>query len=129
MRDTLYIPLRPWAALGGVAAGDDAQQDAQDSEHDQPQSDDEDALDDPAMRQPDRAVRLLADGTLLLVDASLDLVAVVSWSGQVRWSAGRGSGPPLRDPHSAQQLDDGQAVAGPAVLRGQIERFQAVPAG
>jgi hypothetical protein len=55
-------------------------------------------------------VRLLPDGTLLLVDASLDFVAVVSWSGQVLWSAGRGSGPDLRDPHSAQRLDDGSIL-------------------
>lgn len=55
-------------------------------------------------------IRLLADGTLLLVDASLDLVAVVSWSGQVLWSAGRGSGPELSDPHSAQRLDDGSIL-------------------
>jgi len=51
-------------------------------------------------------VRLLPDGSLLLVDASLDLVAVVSWSGQVLWSAGRGSGPELSDPHSAQNYDN-----------------------
>jgi hypothetical protein len=55
-------------------------------------------------------VRLLADETLLLVDASLDLVAAVSWSGQVLWSAGRGSGPELVDPHSAQQLGDGSIL-------------------
>jgi hypothetical protein len=55
-------------------------------------------------------VRLLPDHTLLLVDASLDLVAAVSWAGQVLWSAGRGSGPELRDPHSAQQLDDGSIL-------------------
>jgi hypothetical protein len=52
-------------------------------------------------------VRLLADQTLLLVDASLDLVAVVTWSGQVLWSAGRATGHHLRDPHSAQRLEDG----------------------
>ena len=55
-------------------------------------------------------VQLLADGTLLLVDASLDLVAVASWGGQVHWWAGRGSGPDLRDPHSAQRLDDGSIL-------------------
>ena len=55
-------------------------------------------------------VQLLADDTLLLVDASLDLVAAVNWAGQVLWSAGRGSGPELRDPHSAQRLDDGSIL-------------------
>jgi hypothetical protein len=55
-------------------------------------------------------VRLLADDTLLVVDASLDLVTVVSWAGQVLWSAGRGSGTDLRDPHSAQRLDDGSIL-------------------
>ena len=55
-------------------------------------------------------VRLLADGTLLLADAGLDLVAVVRWSGEVLWSAGRGNGTDLKDPHSAQRLDDGSIV-------------------
>jgi len=55
-------------------------------------------------------VQRLDDGTLLLVDASLDLVAVVDWRGQVRWSAGRGSGPDLNDPHSAQRLEDGSIL-------------------
>jgi hypothetical protein len=55
-------------------------------------------------------IRLLANGTLLLTDASLDLVAVARWNGEVLWSAGRGSGPTLRDPHSAQQLDDGSIL-------------------
>jgi len=62
-----------------------------------------------ALRDP-HDVQLLADGTLLLVDASLDLVAVVRWTGQVLWSAGRGSGPNLIDPHSAQRLDDGSIL-------------------
>jgi len=44
------------------------------------------------------------------VDASLDLVVVVDWSGRVLWSAGRGSGPALSDPHSAQRLDDGSML-------------------
>ena len=34
-------------------------------------------------------VQLLADDTLLLVDASLDLVAAVNWAGQVLWSGAR----------------------------------------
>jgi len=55
-------------------------------------------------------VQLLADDTLLLVDASRDLVAVVDWSGQVLWSAGRGTGPDLSDPHSGQRLDDGSIL-------------------
>ena len=55
-------------------------------------------------------VQLLADDTLLLVDASCDLVAVVDWRGQVLWAAGRGNGPDLSDPHSAQRLDDGSIV-------------------
>jgi hypothetical protein len=55
-------------------------------------------------------VRQLAEGSLLLVDASLDLVAIVDWTGRVLWSAGRGSGVELRDPHSAQRLDDGSVL-------------------
>jgi hypothetical protein len=55
-------------------------------------------------------VQELADGSLLLVDASLDLVAVVRWSGEVLWSAGRGSGVKLNDPHSAQLLPDGSIL-------------------
>jgi hypothetical protein len=62
-----------------------------------------------ALRDP-HDVQRLDDGTLLLVDASLDLVAVVDWRGQVQWSAGRGSGPDLNDPHSAQRLEDGSIL-------------------
>lgn len=55
-------------------------------------------------------VQQLADGSLLLADASLDLVAVVRWSAEVLWSAGRGSGVKLNDPHSAQLLRDGSIL-------------------
>lgn len=54
--------------------------------------------------------RLLADGTVLVTDASIDLVAIVRWSGAVRWAAGRGHGPALKDPHSAQPLADGSML-------------------
>lgn len=55
-------------------------------------------------------VRLLLDGSLLLTDAGIDLVAIVRWSGEVSWFARRGTGADLRDPHSAQQLDDGSLL-------------------
>jgi hypothetical protein len=55
-------------------------------------------------------VQQLADGTLLLADASLDLVAVVRWSAEVLWAAGRGNGVQLNDPHSAQLLRDGSIL-------------------
>lgn len=54
--------------------------------------------------------RLLADGTLLVTDASIDLVAIVRWSGEVLWAAGRGHGPDLKDPHSAQPLANGSML-------------------
>jgi PQQ-like domain len=63
----------------------------------------------PRLKDP-HDVRLLADGRLLIVDPSNNLVVMADWEGHASWSAGTGTAVKLKDPHSAQLLADGTVL-------------------
>ncbi len=55
-------------------------------------------------------VRGIANDELLIVDSPLNVVLATHWDGTVSWSLRHACGTELRDPHSAQQLEDGRVL-------------------